>query len=93
VGSQALYSNTTGGHNVAYGNSALGNNSNPTGNYNTALGYSAGFNLTAGDNNVIIGNPGVAAESNTIRIGNPVAAVVADGSADTYLDFLLLPAG
>jgi len=43
--------------------------SNTIGSNNTALGFDAGFNLTTGSNNVDIGNPGLAAESNTIRIG------------------------
>jgi trimeric autotransporter adhesin len=43
--------------------------SNTTGSNNIALGYRAGFSLTTGSSNVDIGNPGVAAESNTIRIG------------------------
>jgi hypothetical protein len=33
------------------------------------LGYLAGHNLTTGSNNIDIGNQGVAAEANTIRIG------------------------
>jgi hypothetical protein len=33
------------------------------------LGYQAGLNLTTGDNNIVIGNGGVADEANTIRIG------------------------
>jgi hypothetical protein len=33
------------------------------------LGHNAGQNLTTGDNNIDIGNQGVAAEANTIRIG------------------------
>ena len=33
------------------------------------LGVRAGHNLTTGDNNIDIGNDGVAAEANTIRIG------------------------
>ncbi len=33
------------------------------------MGASAGFNLTTGNNNIDIGNQGVAAEANTIRIG------------------------
>ena len=41
----------------------------PTGSSNIALGYFAGTNLTTGDNNIDIGNFGVAGESNTIRIG------------------------
>ena len=44
--------------------------SNATGNGNTALGANAGVNLTTGDNNIDIGNSGVAAESSKIRIGD-----------------------
>jgi len=40
-----------------------------TGNSNIAVGWNAGANLTTGSNNIDIGNNGVAAESNTIRIG------------------------
>jgi trimeric autotransporter adhesin len=65
-GTFALYFNSNGAGNSAFGWGALGLNS---GNNNTALGYGAGANLTAGDNNIDIGNVGVAAESNTIRIG------------------------
>ncbi len=35
------------------------------------MGIQAGLNLTTGDNNIDIGNPGIAAEANTIRIGDP----------------------
>ena len=65
-GQNALYSNTIGIDNTAYGVAAL---QNATGSYNIALGYSAGFNLTASNHNIDIGNRGVAAESNVIRIG------------------------
>ena len=83
-GRGALYSNTSGGLNTATGATALLHNrsgnlntaegrsalyNNTTGGNNTALGASAGFNLTTGSNNIEIGNVGVAAESNTIRIG------------------------
>ena len=34
-----------------------------------AVGINAGTNLTTGDNNIDIGNPGVAGESETIRLG------------------------
>jgi uncharacterized coiled-coil protein SlyX len=49
------------------GYSALLNNT--TGVGNIALGSFAGSNLTTGDNNIDIGNLGVADEANTIRIG------------------------
>ncbi|HEY1576580.1 MAG TPA: tail fiber domain-containing protein, partial [Terracidiphilus sp.] len=42
------------------------------GSFNTALGLRAGGNLTTGDNNIDIGNAGIAGESNTIRIGGNV---------------------
>jgi hypothetical protein len=68
-GNVALYSNTTGFYNTASGNVAL--YSNTTGSNNIALGALAGSNLTVGSNNIDIGNPGVAGESNIIRIGLP----------------------
>jgi hypothetical protein len=71
TGFQALQSNTTANSNTANGSFALF--SNTTGNLNIALGLNAGQNLTTGSNNIDIGNAGVAAESNTIRIGNEVA--------------------
>ena len=66
-GAFALEFNTAGANNTATGVQALW--SNTTGSNNIALGYQAGLNLT-GDNNIDIGNDGVAAESNTIRIGS-----------------------
>ena len=57
----------TGASNTAIGSKALWHNS--TGSSNIGLGVSAGANLTTGSNNIAIGNFGVAAESNTIRIG------------------------
>jgi hypothetical protein len=42
---------------------------NTTGNNNIAVGYRAGLNLTVGSNNIDIGNIGVPAETNAIRIG------------------------
>jgi len=35
------------------------------------LGFQAGQNLTTGDNNIDIGNPGVSGEAGVIRIGTP----------------------
>jgi len=83
-GVNALFANTTGGSNTANGRSALNKNktgsfntangvnalfSNTSGSSNIALGASAGQDLTTGDNNIDIGNAGVADEANTIRIG------------------------
>jgi uncharacterized coiled-coil protein SlyX len=66
-GSRALDNNTTGHHNTAIGDSALLNNT--TGSVNVAVGDFAGGNLTTGDGNIDILNPGVAGDSETIRIG------------------------
>src|SRR5262249_4081014 len=66
-GAHALDFNTTGGLNTANGAFALENNT--TGSDNIALGFKAGVDLTTGDGNIDIGNPGLAGESNAIRIG------------------------
>src|SRR5438105_2925628 len=66
-GTNALLSLTTGGFNTATGDEALF--SNTTGGSNIASGFTAGQNLTTGSNNIDIGSPGVAGESNKIRIG------------------------
>jgi trimeric autotransporter adhesin len=62
-----LSQNTTGNQNVALGQQALANNT--SGGNNIGIGLLGGFNLTTGSGNIDIGNRGVAAESNTIRIG------------------------
>jgi len=67
AGGGTLGSNTTGSFNTATGVNALVRNT--TGSFNIALGLGAGFNLTTGSNNIDIGNPSIAGESNTIRIG------------------------
>ncbi len=66
-GVNALFSNTTGNNNTANGEAALLRNT--TGSSNIALGVNAGSNLTIGNNNIHIGNVGVSAEANTIRVG------------------------
>jgi hypothetical protein len=84
TGAYTLAHNTTGSNNTANGIFALANNHtgsnntaigrvagvNITGDGNTALGAGAGSNLTTGNDNIDIGNFGVAGDSNTIRIGN-----------------------
>ena len=67
-GYRALYG-STGSGNTADGYQAL--NDNTTGRYNIALGILAGYNLTTGNDNIDIGNVGVAGESGAIRIGSP----------------------
>src|SRR5207237_10836574 len=66
----ALFNNQ-GNSNTAVGINALASNvgSSDTGGNNIALGANAGFNLTNGSNNIDIGNAGVAADANKIRIG------------------------
>ena len=68
VGLQALNNTTTGGLNTAVGYNTLFRNK--TGNGNIAMGTNAGYFLTAGSHNIYIGNPGIASESDSIRIGN-----------------------
>jgi trimeric autotransporter adhesin len=70
TGFAALNSNTTGALNTATGTGALVNS---TGDLNIASGFGAGAYLATGNNNIDIGNVGVAAEGNTIRIGTEVA--------------------
>jgi hypothetical protein len=62
----ALYGGETGVYNTATGYGAL---YNAAGRNNTAFGFHAGFNLTTGSNNIEISNPGVARDTDTIRIG------------------------
>ena len=69
-GAFAHVENTTGSYNAASGFEAL--YWNTTGSYNIAIGYRAGYVQTIGDRNIAIGHQGVAAESNTIRIGTAV---------------------
>jgi endosialidase-like protein len=68
VGGDTGFANTSGSGNTAIGQQSL--NSNTTGNNNIAIGSNAGVSLTTGHNNIDIGNKGVAAEANTIRIGD-----------------------
>jgi hypothetical protein len=65
-GQNALFRNATGSFNTANGFRAL---LNTTGSRNIALGFNAGANLTTGDSNIDIGNPGGASDAGTIRIG------------------------
>lgn len=67
LGAFTLLNNASGVANTAIGAGAL--QSNISGSGNIALGQFAGF-LNTGSSNITIGNPGVAGESATIRIGN-----------------------
>jgi endosialidase-like protein len=76
VGNFALFDNTASSNNTAVGNSAL---AHTTGSSNVALGASAGLNISAGNFNIDIGNPGVAGDSNTIRVGTAQTACYIGG--------------
>jgi len=81
----ALYQNTTGYYNTASGESALNSNTtgnrntadgayalvNATGHRNVALGYNAGYAITTGVDNIMIGagQKGKAIDTGVIRIG------------------------
>jgi uncharacterized coiled-coil protein SlyX len=78
VGDEALQTNTGGGGNTAVGYFALHNS---TGGGNIAIGVGAGTNLTAGNNNIYIGNVGApGGESNTTRVG------IAKTTQRTFID-------
>jgi len=66
-GTGALFTNGSGSNNTAVGFGALYSNQN--GSSNIAVGADAGYHLTTGSNNIDIGNQGVAADSDTIKIG------------------------
>ena len=69
TGLQALLRNLGGSENSAIGVQALSNNI--SGSRNIAVGWQSGINVTTGSNNIEIGNPGMAADDRTIRIGRP----------------------
>ena len=54
---------------------------NTTGNSNTAFGYNAGSAITTGTGNLVLDNVGVAAETNTIRIGTSQTTAFVQGIA------------
>ena len=83
TGFRALAQDRFGNNNTANGYVALGGESgnnntavgawalnSTTGDNNIALGFRAGYSLTTGNQNIDIGNLGVAGESGTIRIGS-----------------------
>jgi hypothetical protein len=66
------YAENKGSGNTAVGSWALnGYYGNVTGSNNIALGYLAGQAISAGNNNIHIGNEGTSGDNNTIRIGTP----------------------
>ena len=84
-GTDALYTNTTGGSNTSNGNGSLYNNT--SGSSNSAFGYGAGLTNTLGNNNlylgkeadasvnnlsnaIAIGATAIVSTSNTIQLGN-----------------------
>jgi hypothetical protein len=71
VGTDAMLNNNNGSNNTALGAFAL---SNSTGDYNTALGAGAGTEPGIGGNNIYIGDPGFAGDTNVISIGGIAAS-------------------
>lgn len=68
LGSTCFENLTTGNRNSGFGVVSLQNIT--TGSDNIAMGHGAGQAFTGSDsNNIVIGNPGVSGESNTLRIG------------------------
>ena len=92
-GAYAGYSNTSGVNNMFFGTNAGNKNTtgngnfflgagsgynNTTGNDNTFLGYLSGQNADAmASNNLYVGSLGAAAESGTIRVGDPASQTAA----------------
>lgn len=68
VGHDALLSATTASVNTAIGSSALIGLTVGTGNIAIGAGTGANY-VTSESDNILIGNPGIASEDNTIRIG------------------------
>ena len=70
-GQNALLSHISGSNNTAVGNLAL---ENSTSDFNTALGANAGTDPDIVSNNVYIGDPGFAGDTNVISIGGIAAS-------------------
>jgi hypothetical protein len=94
IGSSSLGGLTNGSNNVAIGVSTM--TGVTTGSNNTVIGYLAGSSFTGAEsNNILIANPGVAGESNTIRIGttnnsrlfmNGIYGVTSSGGVPVYVN-------
>ena len=83
-GTQALFNNQSGIRNLGIGSNAL--NENVSGSYNIALGFDAGYNQTTGNDNIYVANQGVAAESQTLRLGSQgTAGVLGSGILSAYV--------
>lgn len=84
LGYHALYRNRTGIKNIAVGNNALLNNT--TGRFNTAIGWGAGQRVTTGSDNIVVANPGVTGESQTMRLGKQGSAgTIGSGVTRTFI--------
>ncbi|MFQ5525967.1 MAG: hypothetical protein ACE5GX_06850 [Thermoanaerobaculia bacterium] len=92
AGHNALTKNTTGHYNTGIGRRALYTLS--TGDRNVALGHRAGYSTTGSDN-ILIGNEGVGAEANTIRIGGTAVGTGAGEQNRAFINGIrdVTPAG
>ena len=91
IGSDALGANVQGDRNVAIGYEALFN-ANPSGDadtQNTAVGYQAGYNLTTGTNNTLIGTHVASGDSITGTNNTCVGATAGHGLTSGSNNLLL----
>jgi hypothetical protein len=93
IGNLSLTGLTTGTNNTAIGVSTM--TSVTTGSNNTVIGHLAGSSFTGAEsNNILIGNPGIAGESNAIRIGGTnnrvfmagVYGITSSGGVPVYIN-------
>ena len=89
IGDSALYSNTTGGYNIANGSQALFTNT--TGSSNTANGVDALFYNTTGSNNTANGTS--ALQSNTTGSRNTAIGYDADVAANNLSNATAIGSG
>ncbi len=81
IGYAALQNNVTGSNNTVLGSLALANTT--TGNNNLILGYQAGSNYSGAESgNILIGNAGMVAESNVVRLGSSQTATYLVGTVN-----------
>ena len=87
IGYEAL-SNSTAGMNTGVGFMAL--SANKTGSGNIALGAAAGIAIASGNNNIDIGNQGIAGDNGIIRIGTQGTQTACFVAGNVYANGVML---